>query len=75
MTDEQPKIAIVSSAELAVPGNPLTPDYYVNRRDGETYADYQRRMKIEDLERRAADHLRHATRLHAEARKIREGGE
>lgn len=41
------RTAIVSSAEVfGQPGAPLSADYWVSRRDGETYPDWQRRKAV-----------------------------
>jgi hypothetical protein len=67
-----PRIAIVSSAELAAqPGAPLSADYWVNRLPGETWPAFKLRRQLEDLERRAKGHDMAAVRLRAEAARLR----
>jgi hypothetical protein len=69
---EGPKIAIVSSAELAEqPGAPLNADYWVNREPGESWTAYRVRRQAEDAERRAAGHEATALHLRAEAASMR----
>lgn len=71
---EGPRVAIISSAELATqPGAPLTPDYWVSRRPGESYPDFLRRRRAEDMERRARKHEAAAAALRLAAAELREG--
>jgi len=60
------KYVIITSEQLTA-GNPLNADYYVNRAEGESYADFTRRRKAEDLERRAQYHERQAAQRRQEA--------
>jgi hypothetical protein len=70
-----PHVAIVSSAELAAqPGAPLSPDYWVNRRPGESWQTYRVRRQIEALEAKAVAHEEAAARLWAEAAQLRQAG-
>jgi hypothetical protein len=72
----RPQVAIVSSAELAAqPGAPLSADYWVNRRPGETWTAYRVRRQIEALEARAVAHEEAAARLWAEAAQMRQLGQ
>ena len=59
MGDSTVKYVIITSDELTG-GGPLNADYYVNRKPGESYEDFTRRRKTEDLERRAQYHERQA---------------
>ena len=67
-----PKVVIVSSAEIGEQDT-LNADYWVNRLPGESYADFLVRRKIEDLERRARQHLAAAVKLTEQANRLREG--
>jgi hypothetical protein len=68
------KIAIVSSREIARQGT-LDADYYVNRRDGESYPDYKRRRDAARIRRQAARHEASAARLRLQAAEIYPEGE
>jgi hypothetical protein len=70
--DGAPKVAIVSSLELAEQGT-LSADYWVNRREGEFYVDFLLRRKIEDIEGRARRHEAAAVVLRQQAARLREG--
>jgi hypothetical protein len=67
-----PKVAIVSSLELAEQGT-LNADYWVNRKPGESYVDFMLRRKIEDIEGRARRHEAAAIVLRDHAKRLREG--
>jgi hypothetical protein len=67
-----PKVAIVSSAEIAEQDT-LNADYWVNRQPGESYVDFKLRRKIEDIERRARQHEAAAVVLRDQAAHLREG--
>lgn len=73
---QRPRVAIVSSAELASqPGAPLTAGYWVNRQPGEDYPAFTRRRQAEELERQAADHDAAAARLRQQAADVLAEGE
>jgi hypothetical protein len=71
-TCDAPKVAIVSSAEVAEQDT-LSADYWVNRLDGESYPAFRVRREIEDLEAVAERHERRAAVLRAEAARLRGG--
>jgi hypothetical protein len=68
------KTAIVSSAEVfGQPGVPLSADYWVNRRDGESYPDYKRRQAAGAELAKASRSLTRAAQQIERAIKISEG--
>jgi hypothetical protein len=68
-----PRVAIVSSAELAAqPGAPLSADYWVNRLPGEPWTAYRVRRQIEALEAKAVTHEEAAARLREQAAQLRQ---
>jgi hypothetical protein len=71
MPEPGPKVAIVSSAEIAEQDT-LSADYWVNRLPGEAYTAFRVRRELEDLERRAQVHDQAAAKLRAQADQLRE---
>jgi len=68
---QRPRVAIVSSAEIAEQGGTLDAGYWVNRQPGESAPQYRRRRQAEDCERRAKGHERIAAQLREEAAQLR----
>ena len=69
------KVSVVKVSDiLAEPGAPLVSGYWTDRGDGETYAQWQLRKGIEEIDRRASVHEAQAARLRAMAAEMREKG-
>ncbi len=69
--DEHPKVAIVSSDEIAEQGGILDASYWVGRQPGESWQAWTVRLKVEHLEELAEWHEQQAAARRAEAGELK----